>query len=62
MLIAVIGLVILALSVAGAVLWVRRDGSGRERQMQVLLFALYFWVLMFIQIFVAGVGYWALTR
>ncbi len=62
MLVAVIGVVILLLSVAGAILWVRHEAAGQERQTRVLLFALYFWVLAFIQIIVVGVGYWLLTR
>lgn len=62
MVVAIIGIAILVLSVAGALLWVRREASGQERQTRVLLFALYFWVLAFIQILVAGVGYWLLTR
>jgi L-cystine uptake protein TcyP (sodium:dicarboxylate symporter family) len=60
--VAIIGIVILVVSAAGAILWIRRDAPDQQRQMKVLLFVLYFWVLAFIQLIVAAIGYSLLTR
>lgn len=60
--VALVGIVILVLSAAGAILWIRRGAPDQQRQTKVLLFALYFWVLAFIQLIVAAIGYSLLSH
>jgi uncharacterized membrane protein len=62
MTVAIIGVAILLISTVGAMLWVNRPGSDNQRQMKLLLFALYFWILAFIQLILVAVGYSVLTR
>jgi len=50
------------ISVAGGLLLVGRDAPGRQRQTKILLFALYFWMLSFIQLIVVAIAYWVVTR
>lgn len=59
--VAVIGIVILVISIIGALLWVKRSESGMQRQTKILLFALYFWVLVFVQLILVSLGYSVLT-
>jgi hypothetical protein len=59
--IAVVGTAILVIAVVGAMLWARQSGSGKQRQTKILLFALYFWVLVFLQLILAAIGYSVLT-
>ena len=61
MTVAIIGIAILVISTVGATLWVKRSESGKQRQMKVLLFALYFWLLVFAQLIFVAVGYSVLT-
>ncbi len=61
MTIAIIGTAILVISILGAILWVKQSDSSRQRQTTILLFALYFWVLVFVQLIVVSVGYSVLT-
>jgi hypothetical protein len=62
MIIAITGIAILVISVAGGLLLVGRDAPGRQRQTKILLFALYFWMLSFIQLIVVAIAYWVVTR
>lgn len=57
MTIATIGIAILVISTAGALLWVKRPDSNKDRQAKILLFALYFWILAFIQLILVAIGY-----
>jgi len=57
MTVAIIGIAILVISTVGATLWVKRSESGRQRQVKILLFALYFWVLVFVQLILVSLGY-----
>lgn len=57
MTVAIFGIGILVISAAGAVLLARRNASDRQRQATVLLFALYFWVLAFVQLIAVAIGY-----
>jgi hypothetical protein len=59
---ALIGIAILVISTVGATLWVNRPDSGRQRQTKLLLFALYFWILTFIQLTLVSIVYSVLTR
>jgi len=55
--IALAGIVMLVIAAGGGALLARRPAPGRERQTKILLFVLYFWVLAFIELIVAGIGY-----
>ena len=62
MYVAIAGIVIVAVSVLGAVTWIRRHETARQNQAKVLLFALYFWLLVFIQLILAAIAYVVLTQ
>ena len=59
--VAIIGIAILVISTVGAILWVKRSESKLQRQTKILLFALYFWVLVFVQLILVALGYSVLT-
>jgi hypothetical protein len=61
MTVVTIGIAILIISTVGAILWVKRSESGKQRQVKVLLFALYLWLLVFAQLIFVAVGYSVLT-
>lgn len=61
MTIAIIGAAILVISTLGAILWVKRSISSEQRQTKILLFALYFWVLVFVQLILVSLGYSVIT-
>jgi hypothetical protein len=60
--VTIVGVTILLISVSGGLLLARRNASDRERQTKILLFVLYFWVLVFAQLIVVGIGYSVMTR
>ncbi len=62
MIIALIGLGVFLLSVAGAWLLVRRNAEVRGSHTTVIVFGLYFWVLAFLQLLILALGYWLLGR
>ena len=62
MTVAMFGIAILVISTVGAILWVKRPDSDKQKQTKILLFALYFWLLAFIQLILVAVGYSVLTR
>jgi len=59
--VAVVAIAILVISTVGATLWARRSGSDTQRQTKILLFALYFWILVFLQSILAAIGYSVFT-
>jgi hypothetical protein len=61
MTVTIVGIIILVISTVGATLWAKRAGSGKQRQAKLLLFALYFWVLVFFQLILAAIAYSVLT-
>jgi hypothetical protein len=61
MTVAIIGIAILVISTVGAILWIKRSESRLQRQTKILLFALYFWVLVFVQLILVALGYSVLT-
>ena len=61
MTITTIGIAILVISTLGALLWVKQSESGKHGQAKVLLFALYFWILAFIQLILVAIGYSLIT-
>lgn len=62
MIIAIIGITILVISIIGGMLLACRNAADRQRQTKILFFALYFWVLTFIQLIVAAIGYSVLNQ
>lgn len=62
MVVAVLGIAILMIATIGAVFWVRRSASAQPRQAKILLFALYFWLLAFVQLIVVALGYYVYSR
>ena len=62
MIIAIIGITILVISIIGGMLLANRNTSDRQRQTKILFFALYFWVLTFIQLIVVAIGYSVLNK
>ena len=61
MTVVIIGIAILVISTVGAMLWVKRSESGMQRQTKILLFALYFWVLIFAQLIIVSLSYSVLS-
>jgi len=61
MTVAIIGIAILVISTVGAILWIKRSESSMQRQSKILLFALYFWVLVFSQLILVALSYSVLT-
>jgi hypothetical protein len=61
MTVALIGIAILVISSVGAILWIKRSESSLQSQTKILLFALYFWVLVFFQLILTALGYAVLT-
>jgi len=62
MIVAIIGVTILAISIVGGLLLAKRNATDRQRQTKVLLFVLFFWVLAFVQLIVFAIGYSVMTR
>ena len=57
MIFAIIGVVILVISIIGGLLLASRNASDQQRQTKILLFAVYFWVLTFAQLIIVAIGY-----
>ena len=57
MIYAIFGVIILVISVVGGLLLARRNASDQQRQTKILLFALYFWALVFAQLIIVAIGY-----
>jgi hypothetical protein len=62
MIFAIIAVAILTISIIGGILLVRRNAADQQRQSKILLFALFFWVLVFLQLIIAAIGYSVMTR
>lgn len=58
MAIALTGIAIFVIAVAGGWLIVRRKSSEQDKQVKVLLFGLYFWVLVFVQLLIVAAIYY----
>ena len=61
MIIAIIGITILTISIVGGLLLARRNASDKQRQTKILLFALFFWVLVFVQLIIVAIVYSVMT-
>ena len=57
MIVAIVGVTILTISILGGLLLASRNSSDQPRQTKILLFALFFWVLVFVQLLVVAVVY-----
>jgi glucose uptake protein GlcU len=53
---AAIGAGIVIISTIGGVFFVKRDSSQQPKQVKAVLFGLYFWGLVFLQLIVFGIG------
>ena len=62
MIVIIISVTILVVSVIGGMLLASRNASDQQRQTKILLFALYFWLLAFVQLIVAAIGYSVMAR
>jgi hypothetical protein len=62
MIVAITGVIILLISIIGAILLAGRHASTQQRQTKILLFLLYFWVLAFVQLILAAIGYSVMAR
>ena len=62
MTVTTIGIAILIISIAGALILVKRPDSGKQRQTKILLFGLYFWVIAFVQLILVSLVYSVLSR
>ena len=62
MIVAIIGVTILVISVVGGMLLASRNAPDQQRQMKIILFVLYFWVLAFVQLIVVAIGYSVMAR
>jgi hypothetical protein len=62
MTVALTGIVIFAISLLGGLLLARRNATEQPRQVRILRFALFFWMLAFLQLLVVALGYALLTR
>jgi hypothetical protein len=62
MTVVIIGVTILTISIVGGLLLARRNASDQQRQTKILLFVLFFWVLVFVQLIVVAIGYSVMTR
>ena len=54
---ALSGIFILIVAISGGVFFARRNAE-QQRQVKVLLFVLYFWGLVFVQLIVFALGYY----
>jgi len=59
---AIIGVIILVISIIGGVLQACHNTPDQHRQTKILLFVLYFWLLAFVQLIVAAIGYFVMVR
>jgi len=57
MIFAIIGVIMLVISIIGGLLLASRNASDQQRQTKILLFALFFWVLTFAQLIIVAIGY-----
>ena len=62
MIVIIISVTILVVSVIGGMLLASRNASDQQRQTKILLFALYFWVLAFVQLIIVAIGYSVMAR
>ncbi|MDD1625343.1 MAG: hypothetical protein LUQ56_01370 [Methylococcaceae bacterium] len=57
-----IGIVIVAISALGGVFFIKRNSSQQPKQVKAVLFGLYFWGLIFLQLIFFGLGYYLIKK
>jgi hypothetical protein len=50
---------ILIIAILGGIYFARKNSIEKENQVKVMLFVLYFWLLVFIQVILFALGYYA---
>ena len=60
--VAIGGLVILAVSLLGGVLFSKRNSAKEQGQNKIVLFVLYFWVLAFFQLIIFALAYSLMSK
>lgn len=60
--VAIAAVVILVIACCGALLLAGRNTAEAQRQVKILRFVLFFWLLVFVQLIVAALGYALLRR
>ncbi len=56
--IAITAIIIVIMAVIGAVVFVKRHADVQQRQIKAVLFGLYFWGLVFLQVIIWGLSYY----
>ncbi len=56
--IALIGIAIALMATLGGIVMIRRNASQQPTQVKVVLFGLYFWGLVFLQLLIFALGYY----
>ena len=57
-----IGVGIVIISALGGVFFIKRNASQEPKQVKAVLFGLYFWGLVFLQLVVFGLGYYLFKK
>jgi len=57
-----IGVGIVIISALGGVFFIKRNSPQQPKQVKAVLFGLYFWGLVFLQLLVFGLGYYLLNK
>lgn len=60
--IAAISVGIAVIETLGGLLFVQRNSRQQPKQVKAVLFGLYFWGLVFLQLIVFGLGYYLLNK
>jgi hypothetical protein len=60
--IAAIGVGIAVISTLGGLFFVQRNSPQQPKQVKAVLFGLYFWGLIFLQLIVFGLSYYLLNK
>ena len=59
---AAIGVGIVIISALGAVFFIKLNSSQQPTEVKTVLFGLYFWGLVFLQLIVFGLGYYLINK
>lgn len=57
---AVLGIIIFAVSVVGGWFWAGKKAIA-EKQLKIIFFVFYFWLFVFVQLGLLGLGYYILN-
>jgi hypothetical protein len=59
---AAIGAGIVIISALGGLFFIKRNSSQQPKPVKAVLFGLYFWGLVFLQLIVFGLGYYLINK